>query len=81
MSKLGKRFAQPNMGSRIDLAAKRFRATRAGGPEWRCVKRRVTVDLRTGEVIEDVRTSKGKKYTELIPKGPRDIKTILFYEN
>ena len=36
------------------MNAKRFRATKTGGPDWNLVTRRLTTNFDTGDVIEDI---------------------------
>ena len=40
--------------ARTDTNAKQFRVTKAGGPDWDLVTRRMTTDSNTGEIIEDI---------------------------
>ena len=40
--------------ARTDTNAKRFRATKSGGPDWNLVTRRMTTNSDTGEIIQDV---------------------------
>ena len=68
---------------RVDPAASTFQGIDATGPSWHTVTRRVTKDARTGDVIDD--DYKPQKQTEKylyreLPKAPRDIRTIFYYE-
>ena len=68
---------------RVDPAASTFQGIDATGPSWLAVTRRVTKDARTGDVIDD--DYKPQKQTEKylyreLPKAPRDIRTIFYYE-
>ena len=67
---------------RIDYEATNFQGIDIGGPSWPSVTRRVTKDLRTGDVIEDEyklnKQDKKYLYREL-PGAPRDIRTIFYY--
>ena len=66
---------------REDRGAIIVRMTKQGGPRWGAATRRVTVDMSTGKVIEDlhINGSYGLDMYRRIPKAPRDIKTTLYY--
>ena len=66
--------------AREDRRATAFRTTLVGGPKWQTVNRRVTTDVDTGEVIEDLAIygTKEQELHGIIFGGPRDIKTTLF---
>ena len=63
-----------------DYGAQQIRTT-ASGPTWQLVVRRITRDLNTGEVLEDldVRPSEQQFFYASIPGGPRGIRTTLHY--
>ena len=64
---------------RADIIA--FRTTLAGFPKWQTVRRRITTDLTTGDVIEDlvIDSTKDQDLHVVNPDGPNDIKTTLYY--
>ena len=70
--------------SREDKGAKVYRTTLNGGPRWEYVVRRVVLDTRTGEVLDDrgVRevTDEGILYGP-IPGAPRDVTTRLYHND
>ena len=67
---------------RIDPKARTFRTSKCGGPPWEKVSRRVTVDLDTNKVVEDIKvypaTSDDFLHRQL-PAGVSNIKTILYF--
>ncbi|CAJ1347644.1 unnamed protein product, partial [Effrenium voratum] len=66
---------------RIDENAVSYRTTRKGGPPWRSVKWRVTVDNDTGEVLESVEaTNLEEEDLHRLLGKTRNLRTILFYE-
>ncbi|CAE8689974.1 unnamed protein product, partial [Polarella glacialis] len=75
---------EENTWCRIDVRARNFRTSIRNGPAWSQVYRRVTKDLNTGQVIEDVAGDelqtmpKGKLYRKL-PAGVDAIETIQYY--
>ena len=60
------------------------RTSLRGGPRWENVVRRVVLDTRTNEVLEDREmrgvTDKGILYGP-VPGGPRDITTRLYHDD
>ena len=68
---------------RMDLKSKCFRTSAKGGPSWRDVEARVTLDASTGRVIEieAVRNITREREHRLIPGGPCDIVTLLIWSN
>ena len=68
---------------RMDLKSKCFRASAKGGPSWRDVEARVTLDASTGRAIEieAVRNITREREHRLIPGGPCDIVTLLIWSN
>ena len=70
--------------SRIDLGAKRFRASNSQGPLWGDVRRRVTIDLDTLQWLADETIDEGLSVHQLhktLPIGVENIETILVYEH
>ena len=68
--------------SRYDLNAKRYRGSNSKGPLWGDVSRRVTVDLDSNEVIQDIPITEElslHKIHEKLPEGSENIETILIY--
>ena len=68
---------------RMDVKSKCFRTSAKGGPSWRDVEARVTLDASTGHVIEieALRNITREREHRLIPGGPRDIVTLLTWSN
>ena len=58
-----------------------FRTTTSKGPPWQSVVRRITKDLHTGEMIEDLAANPSEQqfYCATILGGPEDIQTLLHY--
>ena len=67
---------------REDREARRFRTTASNGPEWKYVTRRLTVDMDTGEVLEDLhdvqKVARGALCKE-VPGKVRNLRTTLYY--
>ena len=61
--------------SKEDFQAKRLRTTCLSGPPWNLVERRVTTMI-ADETAED---HKGRRKDRLIPEGPRDVETFLYF--
>ena len=68
---------------RMDLKSKCFRTSAKGGPSWRDVEARVTLDASTGHVIEIEAARNITRECEhrLLPGGPCDIVTLLIWSN
>eukprot|EP00971_Amphidinium_carterae_P084611 1674740-Amphidinium_carterae.1 len=66
---------------RVDEAAKCYLCTRAPGPPWNLVYRRVTYDLKTKEVIQDVLIEgiTNKQRQGPLPEGHKDGTRTVFY--
>ena len=67
---------------RVDYAATNFQGIDVGGPSWQSVTRRVTKDVRTGDVIDDEYklTKHDKKFLfRELPGAPRDISIVFYY--
>ena len=69
--------------TRMDLESKCFRTSSKGGPPWKDVEARVTLDASTGRVIETepARDITREREHRLLPGGPRDIITLLIWTN
>ena len=69
--------------SRMDLESKCFRTSAKGGPPWKDVEARVTLDASTGRVIETdaARDITREREHRLLPGGPCDIITLLIWKN
>ena len=69
--------------SRMDLKSKCFRTSVKGGPSWKDVEARVTLDASTGNVIkiEAARNITRECEHQLLPGGPCDIVTLLIWSN
>ena len=69
--------------SRMDLKSKCFRTSAKGGPSWKDVVARVTLDASTGHVIEIEAARNITRECEhlLLPGGPCDIVTLLIWSN
>ena len=67
----------------MDIKSKCFRTSLKGGPAWKDVVARVTLDASTGRVIEteSARNITREREHRLLPRGPRDIITILIWKN
>ena len=68
---------------RMDLKSKCFRTSAKGGPSWKDVEARVTLDASTGHVIEikAARNITRECENRLLPGGPCDIVTLLIWSN
>ena len=68
---------------RMDLESKCFRTSAKGGPSWKDVEARVTLDASTGRVIKTEATRDITRECEhrLLPGGPCDIITLLIWRN
>ena len=70
---------------RYDLGSRRCKPSLPlGGPDWRDVTRRVTIDINTWEEIDDLDNPQQAAHEEIfrtIPDGPRDIVTVFFYRD
>ena len=68
---------------RMDLRSKCFRTSAKGGPSWKDVEARVTMDASTGHVIkaEAARDITREYEHRLLPGGPCDIVTLLVWRN
>ena len=66
---------------RDGYGAQAFRTTTSKGPPWQSVVRRISENLNTGEIIEDlaVPPSEQQVYDATVPDGPKNIRTILQY--
>ena len=64
------------MWVREDYGAQTFRTTTSEGPPWQSVVRRITQDLNTGEILENlaVHPSEQQFYYATIPRGPKELK-------
>ena len=69
--------------SRMDLKSKCFQTSAKGGPSWKDVEARVTLDASTGHVIkiEAARNITRECEHLLLPGGPCDIVTLLIWSN
>ena len=67
--------------SRTDLGARTLKTTLKGGPAWADVTRRITMNMKTGQVVKDQPAGKITRSLEheLIVGGPLDIITVLVY--
>ena len=67
---------------RTDKSTKKFVAAGSKGPPWEQVIRRITRDLDTKEILEDIDVRgvpNGKLFGD-IPGGPRNVETHFYYE-
>ena len=67
---------------RIDPNAKTFYTTKGDGPDWKLVKRRVTINTANDEVVENLiikENTDDKLLHRLLPEGVNETKTILYY--
>ena len=74
--------APSKMWYRINRRAKAFLTTKAGGPSWSKVMRRVTLSLDSGDVLEDIavnKTTPEKILHRMLPKGTPGTCTILYH--
>ena len=69
--------------TRMDLKSKCFRTSAKGGPSWKDVEARLTLDASTGHVIEIEAARDITRECEhrLLPGGPCDIVTLLIWSN
>ena len=69
--------------TRMDIKSKCFRTSLKGGPAWKDVVARVTLDASTARVIETESSTSITREREhrLLPRGPRDIVTILIWRD
>ena len=67
----------------MDLRSKCFRTLTKGGPSWKDVVARVTLDASTGHVIEiEAARDITREYEHrLLPGEPCDIVTLLIWRN
>ena len=67
--------------ARTDTKAKRFRATKSGGPDWNLVTRRMTTNSDTGEIIENVNVTDVAEDFDWFAalEQPTNITTICWY--
>ena len=69
---------------REDPSSKAFLTTKKGGPDWTKVKRRVTIEIRSGEVIEDLLVEDKITDAHLHRKLPTNVSgtvTILYHND
>ena len=69
---------------RTDFNASKFVTENKDGPKWKYVVRRVTIDIDTRRVIEDLRNPRNVPIKELyrpLPDGVKNIKTVLYYKD
>ena len=69
---------------RVDRNAKAFLTTKTAGPLWSKVTRRVTLDLSSAVIIEDLKVNKSTAETllhRLLPAGTSGTCTILYHNN
>ena len=69
--------------SRIDPKANRFQLTDKGDPKWSNVKRRETVCLKSGQVIEDIKITDDldeKFLTHILPIGTNGVATRFYFD-
>ena len=66
---------------RMDIGSKCFRTSAKGGPSWKDVEARVTMDASTGHVIkaEEARDITRECEHQLLPGGSCDIVTLLVW--
>ena len=72
------------MWYRIDRNAKAFLTTKTGGPSWNKVTRRVTLDLNSGDILEDLLVNKTTPETLLhcmLPSRTPGMCAILYHRN
>ena len=79
---LSKRCPNDGVWRRKDLRAVRFRGPGGTGVEPERIKRRVTINLETRRVIEDVRTGGDPRFEwrRALPGGRQNIETTYHYE-
>ena len=68
---------------RIDYKKCNFLGAGSTGPEWGSCMRRLTKDLKTGDVIDDEYRLHERDNSWLfrhVPGGPRDLRTVFYYE-
>eukprot|EP00959_Pyramimonas_sp_CCMP1952_P272315 5693343-Pyramimonas_sp.AAC.1 len=68
--------------TRTDKNTRRFQTTDGDGPPWSNVERRITYDFHNRTVIRDetvAGTTDRRINNVLLPDGPRDIITVLYY--
>ena len=61
-----------------------FLTTRKGGPRWDSVKRRVTIDAESGEIVEDLNiepSTSDAVLHRLLPNGIEGTATILYHND
>ena len=69
---------------REDPKAKCFLTTKKGGPRWDSVKRRVTINAGSGEIVEDLNIQPSTPDTilhRLLPKEVEGTATILYHDD
>ena len=69
---------------RIDRNAKMFLTTKTGGPSWNKVARRMTLNLNSGDILEDLLVSKTtpeKLLHRMLTSGAPGTCTILYYDD
>jgi len=69
---------------REDPGAKCFLTTKKGGPRWNSVKRRVTINTGTGEIVEDLNiepSTSDAVLHRLLPNGISGTATILYHND
>ena len=67
---------------RIARNAKAFLTTKTGGPSWNKITRRVTLDLNSGNILEDLLVNKAtpeKLLHRMLPSGTPGTCTILYH--
>ena len=68
---------------RFDFNATELQLLKKGGPAWKQVVRRVTMDINTNEVLQDLQGFQQATRSQLhqkLPGQPRDIATIFYYK-
>ena len=72
-----------SIGPRMDLKSKCFRTSAKGGPSWKDVEARVTLDASNGNTIkiEAARVITREREHCLTLGGPRDITTLLIWRS
>ncbi|CAK9105688.1 unnamed protein product, partial [Durusdinium trenchii] len=67
--------------SKRDLAATQLQTTKYGGPAWHTVHRRVTTNLATGELIQDLENpfQQPDRLVHKKLRPPRDIETFFYH--
>ena len=69
---------------RKDSKSKAFLTTKKGGPAWRHVKRRITIENKTGEILEDIEIQKRTADSflhRLLPPGICGTTTVLYHDD